>query len=149
MVGFCSHPLTLTRQHCSTLSPSIWISHRRGAAPLPFSAPLRGYAVVPCCSISATFLLIHPHSHSAIPQGRARAALAQAHNLDGQGTRHPQIPNGKTQEVTIETKHEFVLYISIYRIENMNLGMDYFLCRDQWLNFSKKFIHFSKERGMN
>jgi hypothetical protein len=57
-----------------------------------------------------------PHSHSAIPQGRARAALAQAHNLDGQGTRHPQIPNGKTQEVTTETKHEFVLYISIYRI---------------------------------
>jgi hypothetical protein len=124
MAGFCSRPLTPTRQHYSTPSPSIWISHRRGAAQLPFSfsAPLRGCAAAPCCSISATFLLIHPHSHSAIPQGRARASPAQAHSPDGQGVRHPKIPNGKTQEVTTETKHEFVLYISMYHIAEHEFG---------------------------
>jgi hypothetical protein len=28
----------------------------------------------------------------------------------------------------------------------MNLGMDYFVYRDQWLNFSKKSIHFFKRK---
>jgi hypothetical protein len=59
---------------------------------------------------------------------------------------HPQILNGKTQEVTTETKHEFVLHISMYRIAEHEFGGGLFFCRDQWLNFSKKIHSFFKRK---